>query len=43
VAVLFWVYLSNMIAIFCAHLTAAIDQTSAPKGAVGPVMESNQT
>lgn len=29
VAVLFWVYLSNMIAIFCAHLTAAIDQTSA--------------
>jgi membrane protein len=34
VAVLFWVYLSNMIAIFCAHLTAAIDQTSAPKAAV---------
>jgi membrane protein len=40
VAVLFWVYLSNMIAIFCAHLTAAIDQTSAPKGAVGPVVEA---
>ncbi|MCU0510822.1 MAG: YihY/virulence factor BrkB family protein [Anaerolineae bacterium] len=37
VAVLIWVYLSNMIAIFCAHLTAAIDQTSAPKRAVGPV------
>ncbi len=37
VAVLFWVYLSNMIAIFCAHLTAAIDQTSAPKRATGPM------
>ena len=36
VALLFWIYLSNMIAIFCAHLTAAIDQTSAPKGAAGP-------
>jgi membrane protein len=36
VAVLFWVYLSNMIAIFCAHLAAAIDQTARPAGAVGP-------
>lgn len=43
VAVLFWVYLSNMIAIFCAHLTAGIDQTSAPKGAMGPVIEPPQT
>ena len=37
VALLFWVYLSNMIAIFCAHLTSAIDTTRAPQAAVGPV------
>jgi membrane protein len=37
VALLFWAYLSNMIAIFCAHLTSAIDATRAPQGAVGPV------
>ena len=37
VALLFWIYLSNMIAIFCAHLTSAIDSTRAPQAAVGPI------
>lgn len=27
VAVLFWIYLSNLIAIFCAHIAAAVDTT----------------
>jgi membrane protein len=39
VAVLIWVYLSNMIAIFCAHLTAAIDHTTAPKAPPGPLVD----
>jgi membrane protein len=37
VALLFWVYLSNMIALFCAHLTSAIDTTRAPQPPTGPV------
>jgi membrane protein len=40
VAVLFWVYLSNFIAIFGAHIAAAVDTTRPPKAAVGPAQPS---
>ncbi len=38
VATLFWVYLSNVIAVFGAHVAAAVDTTRPPKAAVGPVI-----
>ena len=37
VATLFWVYLSNVIAVFGAHIAAAVDSTRPPKVAIGPV------
>ncbi len=38
VATLFWVYLSNVIAIFGAHIAAAVDTTRPARQAVGPVV-----
>lgn len=38
VATLFWVYLSNAIAVFGAHIAAAVDTTRPPKSAVGPIV-----
>lgn len=40
VATLIWVYLSNVIAIFSAHVAAAVDTTRPPKRAPGPVVAS---
>jgi membrane protein len=42
VATLFWVYLSNVIAVFGAHLAAAVDATRPPKLAVGPVVSEEK-
>jgi membrane protein len=41
VAVMIWIYLSNYIAIFGAHLTAAVDTTRPQKPGVGPVMQGS--
>jgi uncharacterized BrkB/YihY/UPF0761 family membrane protein len=38
VATLFWVYLSNVIAVFGAHIAAAVDTTRPPRAALGPVV-----
>jgi membrane protein len=38
VATLFWIYLSNVIAVFGAHIAAAVDTTRPQKSAVGPVV-----
>ena len=38
VATLFWIYLSNVIAVFGAHIAAAVDLTRPPKAAPGPAV-----
>jgi membrane protein len=41
VAVLVWVYRSNILAIFGAHIAAAVDTTRPPKPGPGPVVPSS--
>ena len=38
VAVLFWVYLSNFVTVFGAHVAAGVDSTRPPPAAPGPVV-----
>ena len=42
VSLLFWVYLSNFIAIFGAHIAAAVDTTRPPRAAPGPVVSRTE-